>query len=324
MTRVEPFEPLTNVAVIAGGLSHERDVSLRSGRRLVRDLAHAGTAAHMYDADHSLLRRLREDEIAVALPILHGDIGEDGALQTVLELAGVPFVGSSSGACRVAWDKATARAVLEPSGIRMPRWVALPSSSFRELGSADIVDALLKQIELPLVVKPNRGGSVLGISGVVDAHQLPAALMQCFAYGSTAVIERFVEGVDVSVAVIDVDGVPTALEPVALHYDREHQFDFAARYDPGLIQVEAPAQLAADVRQELKDVAVRAHRLLGLRDLSRSDFLVDRGGAHVLLETAIAPGMTETSLFPFSVQAAGRNFGECLTGLLAAAIRRGP
>jgi D-alanine-D-alanine ligase len=174
-----------------------------------------------------------------------------------------------------------------------------------------------------LVVKPSRSGSVLGVSGVDSSDDLPAALVHCFAYGEVAVVESYVEGTDISVGVINVDGVPTALPPVALHYERGDKFDFAARYSPDLIRVEAPATLPDGVAPELQRLAVLAHETLGLRDISRADFLVSDDGTAVLLECAIAPGLTETSLFPFALQAAGTTLGAAVSGLLAAAVARG-
>ena len=311
------------VAIIAGGLSHERDVSLRSGRRLLRELQNAGLDAGMYDADESLLTRLRADGVTVAYPTLHGDVGEDGALQTVLELNGVAFVGSTSRACRLAWDKSTARVLLEQIGLPVPNWAALPVTSFREFGSKALVGSLIERLGLPLVVKPSRSGSVLGVSGVDSPDDLPAALVHCFAYGEVAVVESYVEGTDVSVGVIDRDGLPTALPPVALHYERGDKFDFAARYSPDLIEVEAPASLPDGVAEELQRIAVLAHQTLGLRDISRADFLVSADGSAVLLESAIAPGLTETSLFPFALHAAGTTLGETAAMLLTTAIARG-
>ena len=283
----------------------------------------AGLEAGLYDADDSLLTRLATDRVEVAFPTLHGDIGEDGALMTVLELMEMPFVGSSSRACRLAWDKATARVLVEQAGVPVPHWAALPVTSFREFGSSALVTALVKKLELPLVVKPSRGGSVLGVSGVDSDTDLPGALVHCFAYGEVALVESYVEGTDIAVAVIEVDGEPSAMPPVALHYERGDKFDFAARYSPDLIRIDAPALLDEDVVRELQRLAVLAHTTLGLRDLSRSDFLVDENGAIVFLETAVTPGLTETSLFPFALQAGGTTLGATVAALLGAAQARG-
>lgn len=310
------------VAIIAGGLSPERDVSLSSGARLLHELHLVGVDAAVYDADDALLERLAADQITVAYPTIHGETGEDGALQSALELAGVPFVGSSSRSCRLAWEKAIARVLVARAGISVPRWEALPIASFRELGSKRLMRALVDKLGLPLVVKPSKGGSVLGCSGVTDYDQMASALVHCFAYGDTALLEEYVEGLDVSVGVVELDGQVQALPPVALRYEKTYQFDFGARYSADYISIEAPAVLAPEIAEELRAAAVLAHQQLGLRDISRSDFLV-RPDGYVHLETAIAPGLTETSLLPFAILAAGETVGGLATKLLAQAAARG-
>jgi D-alanine-D-alanine ligase len=319
----EGFDDLGPVAIVAGGLSHERAVSLLSGERILNELQALGIDAHVVDADTELLKALRAGTYAAVLPTIHGDIGEDGTLQTVLEFSGVPFTGSSSDSCRLAWDKAVARTLTERAGLPAPQWAALTSSSFKELGGSEVVRHLVEDMTWPLVTKPNRGGSVLGVVGVSAVDDLPSALLQTFAFGETALIESFTEGLDVSVAVIETDGEPRAAEPVGLEYDRRDQFDFEARYDAARIQVLAPAPLPDETMQALKQAAETGHRALGLRDLSRADFLVRENGEFVLLEISPVPGMTATSLFPFSVEAAGRSLGEVLAGLLRRAIARG-
>jgi D-alanine-D-alanine ligase len=322
MTGSEGFRELGPVAIVAGGLSHEREVSLLSGERIHRELTKIGVDAHVVDADADLMRALRAGTYSAVLPTIHGDIGEDGSLQTVLEFAGVPFAGSPSGSCRLAWDKAVARTITERAGILAPQWAALSSASFKELSGTEVLRYLVEDMTWPLVTKPNRGGSVLGVRGVTALEDLPSALLQAFAFGETAVIESLTEGLDVSVAVVERDGEPCAAEPVGLEYDRRDQFDFEARYDATRIQVLAPAPVSAGTTKALREAAETAHRALGLRDLSRADFLVKESGEFVLLEVAVTPGLTETSLFPFSVEAAGWPLGNVYASLLQQAIRR--
>jgi D-alanine-D-alanine ligase len=310
------------VAIVAGGLSHERAVSLLSGERIQRELQSVGVDAHVVDADQSLLASLRTGGYTAVIPTIHGDIGEDGTLQTVLEMAGVPFTGSSSKACRLAWDKTVGRTLTERAGLSSPPWVALTSSSFKELGSSEVVRFLVEDMSWPLVVKPNRGGSVLGVNGVETVDALVDALMQAFAYGETVLVESFTEGMDVSVAVLDVDGRPRAGVPVGLEYDRKDRFDFVARYDPARVQVNTPAELPEETLAALRTAAETAHEALGMRDLSRVDFLVAPDGEFVVLEVSAIPGMTATSLFPFSVQADGGSFSSVLVSLLQAAVAR--
>ena len=199
------------VVVLAGGLSHERDVSLRSGRRVAEALREAGAEVDVRDVDADLLRLLREDPPDCVLPLLHGETGEDGAVREVLELVGLPYVGSRPSACRAAFDKPVAKEVVTRAGLLTPESVTLPHETFRELGAAAVMQALVAKIGLPLIVKPARGGSALGCTVVRDAAALPQAMVNAYAYGDTALVERFVEGTEVAVPVVDTGDGPRAL-----------------------------------------------------------------------------------------------------------------
>jgi D-alanine-D-alanine ligase len=310
------------VGVIAGGLSHERDVSLASGRVLAGELRDQGLDVQLLDFDTALVDRLRSGELAVAFPALHGRGGEDGEIQSLLELLGMPFVGSSSSSCRLTWDKTVARTVLERAGVPVPSALSFSAQTFRDVGPGHLMPIVLERLGTDLVVKPTESGSALGISAVHDAPSLSEALVTCFAYGDAALIEEFVHGIDVSVAVVAPHGEPRALEPVSVAFDAGHEMDYAGRYSPELMSVQSPAGLAAGTLDALKEVALTAHRELGLRDLSRSDFKVRDDGSFVLLETAITPGLTETSLFRIACTTSGHPLGEVARDLVATAASR--
>jgi D-alanine-D-alanine ligase len=308
--------------VLAGGLSHERDVSLRSGRRVTDALRSIGEDVELRDADSSLLATLSEGSYDAVLIALHGGAGEDGALRQVLELAGVPYVGSAPDACRAAWDKPTAKAVAAAAGIATPRSVTLPHAAFRELGAQAVLDRIVDHLGLPLMVKPARGGSALGATAVEKAADLPAAMVQCFSYGEAALIEQFVTGTEVAVTVLDGPDGPRALPAVEVR-PLSGVYDFSARYTAGATEYFAPARLSTAAADEVSRVAVAAHVALGLRDLSRVDLIVDADGVVHLLEVNVAPGMTETSLLPMAVEAEGLEVGEVLADLLRRAATRG-
>ena len=308
--------------VLAGGLSHERDVSLRSGRRVLDALKHAGCDADLRDADAGLLSALADGAYDAVLIALHGAPGEDGALREVLELAGVPYVGSTPSACRLAWDKPTAKALFGRAGLATPSCAVLPHAAFRELGAGAVLERLVEHLGLPLMVKPGRGGSALGAAAVDKADDLPAAMVQCFSYGEAALVERFVAGTEVAVSVVDTGDGPRALPAVEIQ-PLSGVYDYTARYTAGATEFFAPARLDDAVATEVARVAVAAHEALGLRDLSRVDIVVDADGRPSLLEVNVAPGMTETSLLPMAVEAAGLSFGELLVQLLAQAAARG-
>jgi D-alanine-D-alanine ligase len=310
------------VVVLAGGLSPERDVSVRSGRRVAEALRLVGVDVAVHDVDAVLLPALAVDRPVCVVPLLHGATGEDGAMRDVLAALGLPFVGAGPSSCRQAFDKPVASSLVEAAGISVPASVALPHATFRELGAAPVLDAVVARLGLPLMVKPTRGGSSLGASVIRDAADLPAAMVAAFAYGDIALIETFVTGTEVAVSVVeDASGV-RALPVVEVVPDGGF-YDYGARYTAGATEFVTPARLPADVLAACAEVAVTVHTTLGLRDWSRSDLIVDASGTPWFLEVNVAPGMTETSTYPQAVAAAGLDLGELTAALVARAIQRG-
>jgi D-alanine-D-alanine ligase len=309
------------VAVLSGGLSHEREVSLRSGRRLSAALRSAGLAVDEWDADAALLERLREHRPDAVVVALHGVEGEGGSVQTVLEMLDVPYVGSDSHACRRAWDKPSAKTEMARAGIATPDWVVLPHSTFRELGAQPVLNAMVDRLGLPMMLKPEQGGSALGAQVVRDAAELPAAMVGCLAYGETVLAERFVEGVEVAVAVVEGADGPVALPAVEIE-PATGIYDYTARYTAGLTTFHCPARLDERAAAAVADLAVAAHRLLGLRDVSRTDAIVAPDGTVYFLEVNSSPGLTETSLLPMAAEVAGRSLGDIYAGLIERAVAR--
>ncbi|MEV4247218.1 D-alanine--D-alanine ligase [Streptosporangium canum] len=310
------------VLVLAGGLSYEREVSLRSGRRVSEVLRGAGIVVETRDTDASLVPSILADPPDAVFVTLHGGAGEDGAIRSVLELLSVPYVGAGPDACRVAFDKPTAKTVVRSVGLRTPDSVTLPKETFHDLGASTVLTRIVERLGLPLFVKPSRGGSALGASIVRAAEDLPAAMVGCFAYGDTALIERCVEGVEVAVSVVDLGGGPMALPAVEIVPDKG-VYDYAARYTAGHTEFFAPARLSPEAAAACAEMAVTAHTALGLRDISRTDLIVDGDGLPHFLEVNVAPGMTETSLFPMAVEAAGDDLGTLCRVLLEQAAARG-
>jgi len=310
------------VAVLAGGLSHEREVSLRSGRRLASALRGIGTVVREWDADAALIERLRTERPDAVVVALHGGEGENGSVQAVLELLGVPFVGTPAAACRRAWDKPTAKAELARAGLDTPDWVALPHATFRELGARAVLDAMVERLGLPLMVKPDQGGSALGAQVVTEAADLPAAMVSCLAYADTVLAERFVRGTEVAVSVVEDGAEPRALPPVEVEA-KGGVYDYTARYTPGATTFHCPARLDDAVLAALQETALTAHHLLGLRDVSRMDAVVEPDGTVQILEVNVSPGLTETSLLPTAAAAEGTDLGVLFGRLVERAIARG-
>ena len=227
----------------------------------------------------------------------------------------MPFVGATADASRFAFDKPTAKAVVRSAGLLTPESVTLPRETFHDLGASAVLERIVATLGLPLFVKPARGGSALGAARVLTAEDLPGAMIGCFAYGDTALVEKCVPGTEITVSVFDLGRGPEALPAVEIR-PVGGAFDYAARYTTGQTEFYAPARLAAAA------AAVTAHNVLGLRDLSRTDLIVS-GGQVFFLEVNVAPGMTETSTLPMALEAAGLDMGVACRDLLCLAAARG-
>ena len=313
------------VAVISGGLSHERDVSVRSGRRLAEQLVKAGLDVDHWDVDERFVGLLSERDADVAFVALHGGSGENGTVQALLELAGLPYVGSTAGACRAAYDKAIAKTRMVEAGISTPPWVTLPSTIFREVGPENLYHLVDSVIGLPLVVKPVTGGSALGVTVVRDESELPGALVQAYAYAGDVLLEAYVDGYEVTVPVLDLGDGPKGLAPMLIELPEGRSYDYQARYDAsGGVRYTSLAD--DDSRLDvpgIRALAERVHTLLGLRDLSRVDMIVGPDGVPQVLEAAVTPGLTETSTFPLAVTSAGLELSEVYATLVGNAKKRG-
>ncbi|GAA0964497.1 D-alanine--D-alanine ligase family protein [Frigoribacterium faeni] len=310
---------LRSVTVLAGGISHERDVSLRSGRRVVDSLTSNGIAVDLRDPDATLLGHLTESRPDVVWPALHGASGEDGALRGLLEALDIPFVGSTSAAARLAWDKPTAKELARRAGVLTPRGITLSHDAFRELGAAGVLAAIADEHPVPVVVKPARGGSAQGVTVVDDADGLPRAMVDAYTYCDDVIVEQKITGTEIAVGVIDTGDGPTALPAVEI-VPRNGIYGFEARYNAGETTFYTPARLEPDAADAAARAAVTVHEALGLRHLSRVDLIVDAAGAAWFLEVNVLPGLTETSLVPMALDAAGYELGMVYAALAEKAV----
>jgi D-alanine-D-alanine ligase len=288
---------------------------------VAEELRDQGVDVQVHDADAAFVRAAADRPPDVVLPLLHGAQGEDGSLRTVLEMLAIPYVGTRPRASRTAFDKPIANGVAAAAGLSVPPSLVLPHATFRDLGADALLAGVVRSLGLPIAVQPARGGSALGASIVHDAVDLPSAMVACFAYGEDALLQSYVAGTEVAVSVIDTDDGPVALPPVEIVPDGPF-YDYQARYTAGATEFFVPARLDDAVLTRLTDAAVTAHTALGLRDLSRSDMIVGADGSVTWLEANVAPGMTETSLFPLAVTGAGMRLGDVLVRLLARAAAR--
>ena len=307
-----------HVLVLAGGLSPERDVSIRSGRRAAEALRRAQPEWEVTEADvdAGLLDLLAAHRPDCVVSMLHGAAGEDGSLRDLLESLEIPFLGSDARASRIAFDKPVAATIAERLDVNVPEFMVLPQSTFRELGAASVMAAVVSRIGLPLVVKPTSGGSALGVSVVRSAADLPSALVGAFSYGATAMIQAYVDGTEVAAC---VSGSPDArVLPLVEICPPDGIYDYAARYTAGTTEFFCPARLSDDVAEDVRRTALAIHEGFGLDDWSRSDVIVDGSGTVWFLEVNVAPGMTETSLMPQAIAADGRDVGDVVADLVRA------
>lgn len=292
------------VGVLMGGLSSERKVSLKSGAAVLSALQERGWQAVGIDVGRDLPARLVEAKIDVAWLALHGRYGEDGCVQGLLEVMGLPYTGSGVRASAVAMDKiATKQAVRGLPAVRLANDAVLRAG-----------DAFPEQVGLPAVVKPAVGGSTLGMGIVRERSQWEAAFATALAAHERVLVEAFVPGEEITVAVLD--GV--ALPVVRIVPDSGF-FDYEAKYTDGRTRYEVPAQLPAAVIERAQAAAIAAYEAIGCRGLARADFIVPSEGDPVFLEINTLPGMTATSLSPMAAGAVGVSFGELVERVLLAA-----
>jgi D-alanine-D-alanine ligase len=306
------------VAVLKGGRSLEREVSLRSGLNAEAALRRLGHDVLEIDVDQHLVRTLRAERPDAAFIALHGKGGEDGTVQELLEILEIPYTGPGVLACERATDKVVAKAHFAAAGVDTPPAYAFSQDAFRELGAGEAIPDIRERLGLPLVVKPAKQGSALGITVAHEPGDIPAALMSALSYDDRVLMERFVPGRELAVSVLG-SADPWAL-PVVEAIPRGREFyDFEARYTPGLTDFEAPARLPDAIAQEAALLAIDCFKALGCRGLSRVDMILDPDDRLWVLEINPIPGMTDTSLLPKAAEAAGLGFDEVVERILAEA-----
>jgi D-alanine-D-alanine ligase len=303
------------VAVLKGGRSLERGVSLRSGARVEDALERLGHEVVALDVGGDLVKRLSAERPDVAFVAMHGVGGEDGTAQELLEILGIPFTGPGAAACARCMDKSQAKSAIREAGLPTPDWFAFSQTAFRELGAADALPRLEQGLGFPLVVKPSRGGSSLGVKFAAAADEVPAALVSAFSYDDRVLLERFVAGRELAVGVLGGEALPV-VEAIPAKGDA---YDFEARYEIGRTRFVCPAELAESERAAVTDAALATYRTLGCSGFARIDLILSPDGPQVLEANAI-PGLTDTSLLPQAAEAAGMTFEQLVEKILDLAL----
>jgi D-alanine-D-alanine ligase len=295
------------IAVLMGGRSLEREVSLASGGRVCEALRGLGYYVLALDVTADLVATLRSERPDAAYIALHGKYGEDGTIQELLEFLGIPYTGPGVVASALTWDKSVAKHLFAENGIMTPAWLTLTADAFKEMGAATAIDLMGEAVGgFPVAVKPSRQGSALGLYKCEKESQIAEALLDALGYDTSAIVERWVSGTELAVSVLGQGGL----------------YDFSARYAEGETDFFVPARVSDEVAATVCEVAARVHRVTGCRDVSRVDLVVDDDGTPWVLESNTSPGMTETSLLPMAAEAAGMSFQDVVSIVIRGALAR--
>jgi D-alanine-D-alanine ligase len=320
----------SKVAVLKGGGSLERTVSLRSGARVQQALSRLGHAVVAIDAGQDLVVQLHECNADAAFVALHGGDGEDGTVQGLLEVIGVPYTGSGPAACMRCTDKALAKYLMREAGIPTPDFTAIKESAIKELGVAAALGDIERRLSFPLVVKPASQGSALGVKFARSSEELPGAIVGALSYDRKVVVERYVKGRDLAVSVLNAQsGSPSSggellALPIVEAIPREEEFyNYESRYEIGMTTFVCPAELPDETTERAQELALATYKLLGCHGVARVDLMLDaQTGELSVLETNVGPGLTETSLLPLAADAAGIGFDELVGLILSSAFTR--
>ncbi len=293
---------LGKVAVMFGGSSAERDISLKSGNAVLAALSRAGVDAHPFDPAERPLAALKEDGYARVFIALHGRGGEDGSLQGALDLMGIPYTGSGVLASALAMDKWRSKLLWQAAGIPVPECVVLTAGSDW--------DEVVKRLQLPIFVKPANEGSSIGISKVKSANDLRAAFHEAAKYDDLVLAERFIDGAEVQFPILGTEVLPS------IRIETPHEFyDYDAKYFADDTRYVCPG-LSPDEENRLTELVRRSFQVLGCRGWARVDLMLDPKGQPYFLEMNTVPGMTDHSLVPMSARAAGISFEQLVVKVL--------
>jgi D-alanine-D-alanine ligase len=313
------------VALLHGGSSLERQVSLKSGARVNEALRRLGHEVVAVDVGPDLVERLIEIGPELCFVALHGRDGEDGTVQELLEAMGIPYTGSGVSACIRASDKVLAKHVMRDQGIPTPDFFAFSQTAFESLGAARGLPAIEQRLRFPIVVKPASQGSALGIRFARAPQDVPPALVAAFSYDRKVLLERHVGGRELAVSIVERDGVAQALPIVEAAPVEEGFYDFEARYEIGRTRFICPAELDPATSSRAEQIALAAHRALGCRGFSRADLMLENDtGELFVLEVNPIPGLTETSLLPQAAEAAGIEFDALIGLIVESALEAAP
>lgn len=309
---------MLKIGVLLGGRSSEREVSLRTGDAVYKALIAKGYPAVKIDVGFDIAERIKGDGVELAFLALHGKHGEDGTIQGLLEMLDIPYTGSGVLASALSMDKIAAKKMLLYEGLPTPLFKTVSRYKAHTVGLEDVSSMVLKEMGLPLVVKAPTQGSSIGITFVKHKDELAAALELAFKYDPTALVEQFIEGIELTAAVLGNDD-PVAL-PLIEITSSTGVYDYEAKYTIGMSDHIIPPRIPLEQQNTIKYIALQTYKAIGCRGLARIDFILDREWNPYVLEVNTLPGMTATSLFPDAARAAGIEFQDLTDRIVRLAI----
>lgn len=313
------------VGVLMGGPSSERDISIKSGKAVFRALKKNNINAVSYELAmplntngyiQSVKEKIGAMDIDIAFIALHGEFGEDGTIQKILEEIKIPYAGSKTRASKLAIDKIDSREIFEKNNIPMPRYnVVVRGEVLPDEPVSDNIKIFFEELSMPIVVKPSTEGSSIGLSMVDSENSLYKAVSNAFKYSDRVIIEEYIEGREITVGILEDRALP-----VVEIIPKNRFFDFEAKYNKGATDYKVPAEIDKEKYRECQEMALLAHKVLGARFFSRVDMILDKDGTPYILELNTIPGLTETSLLPLAAAEAGIDFNQLVLKILESSL----
>jgi len=313
------------VGVLMGGPSSERDISIKSGKAVFRALKKNNINAVSYELAmplntngymQSVKEKIGAMDIDIAFIALHGEFGEDGTIQKILEEIKIPYAGSKTRASKLAIDKIDSREIFEKNNIPVPRYnVVVRGEVLPDEPVSDNIKIFFEELSMPIVVKPSTEGSSIGLSMVDSENSLYKAVSNAFKYSDRVIIEEYIEGREITVGILEDRALP-----VVEIIPRNRFFDFEAKYNKGVTDYKVPAEIDKEKYRECQEMALLAHKVLGARFFSRVDMILDKDGTPYILELNTIPGLTETSLLPLAAAEAGIDFNQLVLKILESSL----
>ncbi|MEW6189001.1 MAG: D-alanine--D-alanine ligase [Actinomycetota bacterium] len=307
------------VAVLMGGRSAEREISIMTGEEIYKALVQKGYPAVKVYLDENVVENLKREKVDVVFIALHGRYGEDGTVQGMLEILGLPYTGSGVLASALGINKIMAKRIFKASSVNTADFCTISQEEYKK-DPTSVREKVIEEIGFPMVIKPAREGSTIGLSVVQKSDQLDAALQDAFEYDEQLLVEKFIEGTEVTVGILgdkDPEALPT-LEIVS----KKGIYDYQAKYTPGMSEHIIPARIPSEHRRAVQEMAIKAHKALGCRGFSRVDAIVTREGIPYILEVNTIPGMTSLSLFPDAARVAGIAFPDLVSRIVEMALEK--